>query len=80
MKSDVLQYCLRLPRALYTDALDVAAVFGLSLNKFLLAAVTEYVTSQLKQETTRSAIAKAREARRAGLANGHIDEPGQIVG
>jgi len=80
MKSDVLQYCLRLPRSVYNDALDVAAVFGMSLNKFLLAAVAEYVESQLNQETTRSAIAKAREARQAGLAHGHVDDAGRIVG
>ncbi len=80
MKSDVLQYCLRLPRAVYVDALDLAAVFGISLNKFLLAAVTEYVESQLKQETARSAIAKAREARQAGLAHGYVDGTGEIGG
>lgn len=80
MKSDVLQYCLRLPRSVYVDALDVAAVFGLSLNKFLLAAVSEYVDSQLKQETTRSAIAQAREARKAGLAHGYVDEVDEIRG
>ena len=80
MKSDVLQYCLRLPRSVYVDALDVSAVFGLSLNKFLLTAVREYVESQLKQETTRSAIAKAREARSAGLAHGYVGESNEIGG
>lgn len=72
-KTEVLQYCLRLPRPLYADALDVAAVFGLSMNRFLVAAIRDYVESQLRQETTRSALAKSREARQAGLANGHVE-------
>ncbi len=80
MKADVLQYCLRLPREVYVDAFDLAAVFGMSLNKFLLKAVTEYVESQLKHETARSAIAKAREARRAGLAPAGVDETGDRRG
>ena len=80
MKSDVLQYCLRLPRSVYIDALDVAAVFGLSLNKFFLAAVCEYVDSQLKQETTRGAIAQAREARKAGLAHRYVAERDEMGG
>jgi len=46
----------------------------------LLAAVREYVGSQLKQETIRSAIAKSREARKAGLAHGYVDEVDQIGG
>lgn len=74
MKPDTFQYCLRLPRDLYVDALDLAAVFGMSLNKFLLAAATQYVESQLQSETTRSAIAKAREARQAGLAKGQVEK------
>ncbi|MEX2207111.1 MAG: hypothetical protein WEF50_12855 [Myxococcota bacterium] len=74
------QYCLRLPSSVYADAFDVAAVFGLSLNKLLLTAVCEYVESQLKQEATRAAVAKAREARQAGLAHGYVAETDRIAG
>jgi hypothetical protein len=73
MKTDIQQYCLRLPRSVYSDALDVASVFGLSMNRFLLAAVREYVESQLQQEKIKGAVAKSREARQAGLAHGHLE-------
>jgi hypothetical protein len=68
MKQQTVQYCLRMKRAAYEDALDVALVFDLSLNQLFLGAIREFVGSQLKQEATRSAVSKIREARRAGLA------------
>jgi hypothetical protein len=41
----------------------------MSLNQFFLQAIRSYVEAQKKQEVIRSAVAKSREARRAGLAN-----------
>ena len=73
MKQDNVQYCLRMTRAAYEDALDVALVFDLSLNQFFLGAIRSYVDYQLRQDATRSAVAKIREARRAGLAEGESD-------
>lgn len=78
MKSDIQQYCLRLPRSVYSDALDVASVFGLSMNRFLLAAVREYVESQLQQDKIKSAVSKSREARQVGLAHGHFEVDGSF--
>ena len=69
MKQQTVQYCLRMTRAAYEDALDVALVFDLSLNQLFLGAIREFVESQLRQDATRSAVAKIREARRAGLAH-----------
>ena len=69
MERRTVQYCLRLPERLYRDAVDVALVFDLSLNRFLAAAIDKYVSSQLQQQPTRSAIERIREARRAGLVS-----------
>lgn len=68
MKDPVSQYCLRMKRSAYEDALDVALVFGLSMNQFLVGAIHQYVQTQLEQDSIRSAVAKVREARQAGLA------------
>lgn len=73
VKQDNVQYCLRMTRAAYEDALDVALVFDLSLNQFFLGAIRSYVDYQLRQDATRSAVAKIREARREGLADGGQD-------
>jgi hypothetical protein len=51
----------------YEDAVDVA-LFDMSLNQFF-AERRRFVEYQLKQETTRSAVSKIREARQAGLAD-----------
>ena len=64
-----MQYALRLKRASYEDAVDVALVFDMSLNQFFAGAIRRFVEYQLKQETTRSAVSKIREARQAGLAD-----------
>ena len=69
MKQQTVQYCLRMTRSAYEDALDVALVFDLSLNQLFLGAIREFVESQLRQDATRSAVAKIREARSAGLAH-----------
>ena len=69
MKQQTVQYCLRMTRAAYEDALDVALVFDLSLNQLFLGAIREFVESQMRQDATRSAVSKIREARRAGLAH-----------
>ncbi len=69
MKPRAMQYCLRIPRDAYDDALDIARVFDMSLNQFFLQAIRSYVEAQKKQEVIRAAVAKSREARRAGLAN-----------
>ena len=73
MKPEKVQYCLRMPRAAYEDAIDVALVFDMSLNQFFLGAIRTFVDSQLRQEATQSAVAKIREARSAGLADGGAD-------
>ena len=70
MKSDQRQYCIRLPQSVYADAVDVARLFGLSVNRFLVVAIRDYVALQLGHETNRSAIAKVREARQALLESG----------
>lgn len=64
-----VQYCLRLPQELYKDAVDVALVFDLSLNRFLSAAIEKFVASQLKQESTKRAVERIREARLVGLVS-----------
>ena len=69
MKQQTVQYCLRMTRAAYEDALDVALVFDMSLNQLFLGAIREFVESQLRQDATQSAVTKIREARRAGLAH-----------
>jgi hypothetical protein len=69
MKRRTVQYCLRIPPEAYESALDVALVFDMSLNQFFLQAIRSYVDSQLKDEVIRTAVAKAREARSAGLVN-----------
>ena len=69
MKARAMQYCLRIPREAYEDALDIARVFDMSLNQFFLQAIRSYVDAQKKQEVIRLAVAKSREARRAGLAS-----------
>ena len=68
MRRRVAQYCLRLPEALYKDVVDLALVFDLSVNRFLAVAIEKFVASQLEQESTKRAIERVREARRAGLA------------
>ncbi len=79
VKQDNVQYCLRMTRAAYDDALDVALVFDLSLNQFFLGAIRSYVDFQLRQDATKTAVAKIREARSEGLASGgadvFLDEP-----
>ncbi len=67
MKSETVQYCLRMNRAFYEDAQDIALVFGLSVSQLFLGAIREFLESQLQQDATHSAVAKIREARRAGL-------------
>ena len=69
MKARAMQYCLRIPREAYEDALDIARVFDMSLNQFFLQAIRSYVDAQKKQEVIRLAVAQSREARRAGLAS-----------
>jgi hypothetical protein len=69
MKRRTVQYCLRIPPEAYESALDVALVFDMSLNQFFLQAIRSYVDSQLKDEVIRTAVAKTREARSAGLVN-----------
>ncbi len=71
MKQQNVQYCLRMGRAAYEDALDVALVFDMSLNQFFLGAIRSFVDYQLRQEATQSAVTKIREARLAGLAEGN---------
>lgn len=72
MKQENVQYCLRMTRAAYEDALDVALVFDLSLNQFFLGAIRSYVDFQLRQDATKTAVTKIREARSEGLADaGH---------
>ena len=73
MERRPVQYCLRLPQQLYRDAMDVALVFDLSLNQFLAAAIEKFVASQLRQESTRSAIEQIRAARSAGLVSAPAD-------
>lgn len=68
-KTQTVQYSLRIPREAYEDALDVALVFDLSLNQFLLGAIRAYVDSQLSQDVIRNAVARTREARSAGLVD-----------
>jgi len=72
MKDHISQYCLRMSRSDYLQALDLAFVFGLSMNQFLVGAIKQYVRSQLEQEATRSAVAKVREVREAGPAGAFI--------
>jgi hypothetical protein len=69
MKQQTVQYCLRMTRSAYEDALDVALVFDMSLNQLFLGAIREFVESQLRQDATQCAVTKIREARRAGLAH-----------
>jgi hypothetical protein len=69
MKARTVQYCLRIPREDYENAVDVALVFDMSLNQFLLGAIRAYVDSQLGQDVIRNAVSKTREARSAGLVN-----------
>ena len=73
MKPERVQYCLRMERSAYDDAIDVALVFDMSLNQFFLGAIRSFVDFQLRQEATQSAVAKIREARLAGLADGAED-------
>jgi hypothetical protein len=70
MKSQPVQFCLRMPKESYEQAVEVARVFDLSLNQFFLRAIRCYVESQLKEDVIQSAVTKTREARRAGLVNG----------
>ncbi len=74
MKPRTVQCGLRIPREVYEDALDVARVFDMSLNQFFLGAIRAYVEAQLGQEVVRNAVAKAREARQAGLVSGPDEE------
>lgn len=69
MERRSVQYCLRLPPDLYRDAVDVALVFDLSLNRLLAAAIENYVASQLRHEPTLRAVERVREARGVGLVN-----------
>jgi len=70
MKSQTVQFCLRMPKESYEKAVEVARVFDMSLNQFFLGAIRAYVESQLKEDVIQSAVAKTREARRAGLVDG----------
>ena len=70
MKSRTVQFCLRMPKEAYEQAVEVARVFDMSLNQFFLGAIRSYVESQLEEDVIQSAVAKTREARRAGLVNG----------
>jgi len=70
MKSQTVQFCLRMPKESYEQAVEVARVFDMSLNQFFLGAIRAYVESQLGEDLIQSAVAKNREARRAGLVNG----------
>ena len=54
MKPRAMQYCLRIPRDAYDDALDIARVFDMSLNQFFLQAIRSYVDAQKKQEVIRT--------------------------
>jgi hypothetical protein len=73
MERRSVQYCLRLPPDLYKDAVDVALVFDLSLNRLLAAAIEKYVASQLRHEPTLRAIERIREARSVGLVSPSVD-------
>jgi hypothetical protein len=77
MKPRATQYCLRIPRDAYDDALDIARVFDMSLNQFFLGAIRSFVAFQMQQDATQNAIAKIREARRAGLADGEGERPAE---
>lgn len=68
MKDPISQYCLRMARSAYEDAVDISLVFGMSMNQFMVGAIQQYVQAQLEQESIRSAVQKVREARQAGLA------------
>jgi hypothetical protein len=70
MKSQTVQFCLRMPKESYEQAVEVARVFDMSLNQFFLGAIRSYVESQLKEDVIQSAVTKTREARRAGLVSG----------
>ena len=74
LKTQTVQYCLRIPKEAYDNAVDVALVFDMSLNQFFLGAIRSYVDSQLGQDLIRNAVAKTREARRAGLVTGSGEE------
>ncbi|HXZ86240.1 MAG TPA: hypothetical protein VEI82_12200 [Myxococcota bacterium] len=69
MKTQTVQFCLRIPKEAYDQAVDVARVFDLSLNQFFLRAIRSYVESQLGEDVIRNAVAKTHEARRAGLVS-----------
>jgi hypothetical protein len=69
MKPERVQYCLRMTRAAYQDAIDVALVFDMSLNQLFLGAIRAFVEYQLCQEATRNALAKIREVRLTGLSD-----------
>lgn len=73
MRRRAIQYCLRLPEQLYRDSVDLALVFDMSLNRFFAAAIEQFVASQLQQESTKRAIERVREARRAGLVTTPAD-------
>jgi len=70
VKAEKVQYCLRMTRAAYQDAIDVALVFDMSLNRLFLGAIRSFVDYQLCQESTRKAVERIREARRVGLGEG----------
>jgi hypothetical protein len=79
MQRRAVQYCLRLPEALYRDSVDLALVFDLSLNRFFAAAIEQFVASQLQQESTKRAIERVREARRDGLVSAPAGAEGETV-
>ncbi len=80
MKGQISQYCLRMSRSDYLQALDLAFVFGLSMNQFLVGAIREFVKSRLEEEATLCAVKKVREVREAGLSIASVAElaPGSI--
>ena len=67
-------------RGVNVDALDVALVFGLSMNQFLVGAIHQYVQTQLEQDSIQSAVAKVREARQAGLAHVLVSKEREAIG
>jgi hypothetical protein len=79
MRRRAVQYCLRLPEALYRDSVDLALVFDMSLNRFFTAAIEQFVASQLQKESTKRAIERVREARSAGLVNAPLDAEGKVA-
>ncbi len=73
MKAQTIQHSVRMPRELYEDAVDVAAVFGMNVNRLILEALRGYLGGQLEREVVRNAVDRVREARKKGLDPGPVN-------